>query len=1266
MAGLKADSRVSRTHLSRAIEQAIIDGRSEADALRSRVDAALKTLQDAAGELPSTEDANDPVWQFKQFSQEATSDLDRVFQRQVEALGEFNIVFFGRTGAGKSSLLSAFGELDGHLVSQGESDWTTDLASLQWHGARLIDTPGIDGWGRTQARSTLESRARAAVETADIVVLCFDDQSQQVSEFKKIAAWVRDYGKPVLAVLNVRNSRWRQPALTTEPNHRKGLSQTVREHATHIEQSLDSIGIGPIPIIAINSRRALDALARAPYRGPDRDGMEHRRHTYGRDNLLAWSNFPLLDDIISASLEVGATDFRTAALRDGVSSSIRSWMVELTTMREAAKASATHVEQTIQTTLQVLGYPDRQQRGQLGPAGTDLLRDSERLRGRPYGATGHGELETHAGRLFAAHLAPLHTKSLAAAEEAIWDSFKSRRALTEEAFRKRVFDEKAIESAAKRVYQRATRFAQEKIALAAEDGVVDVQFSADGISVDGRIGDWQRHASTAARVSGLLTGAAGALGTFALANIWNPAGWSTGVAAAVMAVGAIASAVFGWVARRLGRKAEDKRTRERSRALGEARRSVNDAYDSLSDRLTQAIQTDAWLQASPHVSGLLRSAIGLRQVEAQSQRSRKRLQRVAKSVAPPPDPAAVLSRAIDRVRDERSFEGPSTALLRGEDWIEDLTVHQPPVLVDGDHGLQTGLDLAGIWARPPADQVRAWRRKIARAATKWPGVVPARQAADEALRTSPLIALVGDYSAGKSSLIKRLLVDSGVRPPAELLVDAAPATDQPREYRWLDYRLVDTPGFQSGRHGHDERALKAAADAFLVVVVLNNNGLVGDPVLLDEMLSGSERIPSKLARAVFLMNRSDGLITDPGESPREFRRIRMHKSEELRRALASHGSQVDASRIWCIASDPFGLMGNNATSSPQDFDAFRMWDGIEQVVQPLRDASRSQRSGASAVTAVDSALARLMERRMTTRTAATDLEDKRSALQQLERTVGEARRVAHAHEKALRAEADRICQRNAHACLTDTLNAATDEARRAEAKRLQRWWKDPGFVAEVERYQGRAKRDIDRWLSQYSAALDRQLNSGSFVRAYPDFHTDTELATSGGSTLKEAAGVLGKVGKFAGYADRSMVYKAGKAIGYKFRPWEAVNTASKLNKAGGYLAAAGVVLDGVIWAKDARDAHKREQAQAQARDFVNLSVPGISERLSGDLDGRGPVGYLRQATENLEAIRKQLQSERNKIEFDLKSINAELTAVEALISEGLDLSNRAEPGDDHE
>ncbi|GAA1622738.1 GTPase [Actinoplanes couchii] len=86
-------------------------------------------------------------------------------------------------------------------------------------------------------------------------------------------------------------------------------------------------------------------------------------------------------------------------------------------------------------------------------------------------------------------------------------------------------------------------------------------------------------------------------------------------------------------------------------------------------------------------------------------------------------------------------------------------------------------------------------------------------------RDRPRMVLTGQFSSGKSSLIKAL-TDGAVDP----VVDADIATDTVTEYEWdAAVVLVDTPGVQSGLRNHDELAVSAIGDADFVLFVITVN-----------------------------------------------------------------------------------------------------------------------------------------------------------------------------------------------------------------------------------------------------------------------------------------------------------------------------------------------------------------------------------------------------------------------------------------------------------
>ena len=149
-------------------------------------------------------------------------------------------------------------------------------------------------------------------------MLCFDTQSQQASEFAKVADWVTHFGKPVIAVLNVRNPRWRHPARVPSQAARRNMSGPVAQHAENVRDELANIGLHDVPVVAISSRRALFARAAIPYRGPQEQNFSDDRARYGIDYLARWSNFAALDSVLTACIAAGGAQLRLKSLREGL------------------------------------------------------------------------------------------------------------------------------------------------------------------------------------------------------------------------------------------------------------------------------------------------------------------------------------------------------------------------------------------------------------------------------------------------------------------------------------------------------------------------------------------------------------------------------------------------------------------------------------------------------------------------------------------------------------------------------------------------------------------------------------------------------------------------------------------------------------------------------------------------------------------------------------------------------------------------------------
>ena len=251
-----------------------------------------------------------------------------------------------------------------------------------------MDTPGINGPGLKVSRDVLEGRTRRAVEVADFVVLCFADSNQLEVEFQKIAAWVKEFGKAVICVLNVKKAHWRKPSDVPLASQRRQLSQGVREHSSNIATELSAIGIHGAPIVAISAQRAAYARTADDYAGPLPEQCNKLREKFGRDGLLHQSNLEVFERVIATALTHHAVEIRLGMLHAQVRALLEKLADQLRDAQETAQAAANALDAAIKGIMEIVGYPPqgsprREALPKLG-ASEDLLAAAEQARGDAY------------------------------------------------------------------------------------------------------------------------------------------------------------------------------------------------------------------------------------------------------------------------------------------------------------------------------------------------------------------------------------------------------------------------------------------------------------------------------------------------------------------------------------------------------------------------------------------------------------------------------------------------------------------------------------------------------------------------------------------------------------------------------------------------------------------------------------------------------------------------------------------------------------------
>ena len=117
-----------------------------------------------------------------------------------ERAEDFTIVLYGRTMAGKSTLMEILTHGNGASIGKGEQRTTRDVRDYTWNGLKVFDVPGIAAFG---AKDTDDKLALEAAKSADMALFLITDDAPQPLEADRLAE-LKALGKPILGIVNVK------------------------------------------------------------------------------------------------------------------------------------------------------------------------------------------------------------------------------------------------------------------------------------------------------------------------------------------------------------------------------------------------------------------------------------------------------------------------------------------------------------------------------------------------------------------------------------------------------------------------------------------------------------------------------------------------------------------------------------------------------------------------------------------------------------------------------------------------------------------------------------------------------------------------------------------------------------------------------------------------------------------------------------------------------------------------------------------------------
>lgn len=490
------------------------------------------------------------------------------------------------------------------------------------------------------------------------------------------------------------------------------------------------------------------------------------------------------------------------------------------------------------------------------------------------------------------------------------------------------------------------------------------------------------------------------------------------------------------------------------------------------------------------------------------------------------------------------------------------------------------------------------------------------------------LVATGEYNAGKSSLLKALT-------GAEIRIHSDVTTSEVHEYFWHHVILVDTPGVKAGEALHDERAEAALRDADLVIFVITVD-------LFDDAAAAHLRHVAfdlgKLEQMVIVVNKAATMSGAPGI-----------RDAAVREVL---GDRWSGTVVECDARSSLAA----ATAPTPDRAVYLATRGNQVGLErALNDLVTTQANIGRLKLPFEAALAAVVDAQPLL-APEPDEEALSTLLERRRQILAESRlRLDNRFEQAFGLTRDRIISAG------DALVAAASEDAVPQAA-VEEFEREARFHAEAlgELATRAFQRELDELTAEERGLIQgpemRTLVESGFLEADFDVPTatrvtsvPTESQSPFSRLIRDFAADRGRdwfnravqQGNRPGSPLHSIVYRLGKIGGHKFKPWEAVKWAGRLQGAlvaGTYLFEFGSQLSALQREEGTLQRHQHE-LRRQVREAADGLIDAAREELTPTVSH-----FFSEAGQSVSEIEERLDSlvgERARLRGELEEIRSD-------------------------
>lgn len=196
---------ITLKELSKFAKSGLNEGMTAVKLLKSTVNSVTHELEDDIFELRQSgfeeRSTSTNLEEQLRVIKNNLSELPIKLEKDLKSLSTtfFSITLFGRTMAGKSTLMEVLTRGSGNSIGKGAQRTTRDVRKYFYKGMQITDVPGISAFKGAED----EEIAFEAAQKSDLILFLITDDAPQASEAEYLSRLI-ELGKPVIAIVNVK------------------------------------------------------------------------------------------------------------------------------------------------------------------------------------------------------------------------------------------------------------------------------------------------------------------------------------------------------------------------------------------------------------------------------------------------------------------------------------------------------------------------------------------------------------------------------------------------------------------------------------------------------------------------------------------------------------------------------------------------------------------------------------------------------------------------------------------------------------------------------------------------------------------------------------------------------------------------------------------------------------------------------------------------------------------------------------------------------